>query len=103
MSALPGDRIVCFNDTTICDGKGQHDITLWTDGIVAYANSGLTGADCPLVRRDTTQVQVTCAHPTFPDEEPCGGMAYFSLTDECWTTDAPTVGMLNSYGERIDQ
>lgn len=104
MSALPGDRIVCFHDTGICDGKHEHDVRLWTDGLVAYATASI-GEECT-VSRDLTQIEVACAavvgEARNGDPIRCTGHARFDLTDECWTTDAQTVGMLNSYGQRIE-
>lgn len=106
MTALPGDRLVAFTDTSICDGKHEHDVRLWTDGIVAYAHVGGSGEQCT-VSRDLTQIEVSCAaevgETRLGDPIVCTGHARFDLTDECWTTDAEALRMLNSYAERVEQ
>lgn len=100
-----GPRLVCFADTGICDGKGEHDIRIWTDGHVAYAIVGETEEEC-LVSRDLNQIEVTCGATreglNGSGLVHCGGHARFDLTDEAWTADARAVGMLNSYGEALD-
>jgi hypothetical protein len=98
-----GARIVCFTDTTICDGPGQHDIQLWTDGHVAYATVAFLEDACPLISRDLTQIEVTCGYVRDDETgETCGHHARFALDDECWTTDLRAVDMLNKHGEVIE-
>lgn len=97
-------RLVVFTDTMICDGPGAHSIILWTDGIDAYAHVHPTLDACPLISRDTTQVEVTCGYLRDDETgETCGHHARFDLSDECWTANPDALRVLADNGTVIEQ
>lgn len=97
-------RFVVFTDTMICDGPRAHDIVLWTDGTDAYAQVTETLDDCPLISRDTTQIEVTCGYLADDETgETCGHHARFDLSSECWTADPKAIQILDDNGSVIER
>lgn len=107
-----GDPIAVYHDTVACD-RGQHEVTVTTDGQRAYAESG-TGrgaVEVTGVARDGVVLTATCGYPTGghwitgPTEpEPCDGQATWRLdAPGCWTTDPAILDLLADYGTPMDQ
>lgn len=51
--------LVVFTDTALCDGCGQ-EMTVYTDGITAYAESPDRIAEVTTLLRDGTRIEAAC-------------------------------------------
>lgn len=87
--------IVAFTETVLCDGCGT-ELTLYTDGINAYAVSPDETAEVTTLARDGVRVTTDC-----PRSE-CHGRCEWALdTHDSWTTDKSVLWMIG-YGEKMD-
>lgn len=93
-------RLAVFHATGYCDIKHEHEVTLITDGHIAYADTGLF--DATGVTRDGVELTVYCGHPDRHDE-PCHGQVTFRLDTDGWTADPTHLKTLDLYGEKVDQ
>lgn len=111
MTAL-GAPLAVYRDTVICD-RGQHEVTIITDGTRAYTETGTGRAavESGTVARDGVRLTATCGYPTRGhwltgpmEPEPCEGQAVWRLdAPGAWTADPDALSTLADYGTEVDR
>lgn len=93
--------IVAFTATTTCDAC-EADLTLYTDGINAYAVAPDERFEVTNLARDGVRVTAECPRDLPGWDTTCGGQYLWTLdTHDSWTTDRVVLSMIG-YGEKMD-
>lgn len=90
------ETIAVYSDTALCDGSCAGEMTLYTDGIIAYAIRPDESDERILFLRDGVYVTTAC-----PDENCHGHYDWRLDSPNCWTTD-PSARLMLGYAEKME-
>jgi hypothetical protein len=95
--------LAVMRDTAVCDVHPEHELTIVTDGISAYAQSPDEMVEQIAFSRDDVTITAACPRPHVRYDDTCDGRLGWRLdTPSAWTADPAALEMMR-YAEKIDR